>query len=208
MNDVRSVLFGLLGSLVVAGIAGCPSSAPPKVVDVEAIDAGSAGQNATTTRDSTTPGSTPPAAKPVAAGASSGPKAPPISLDSVMGAGKITIPAGKVVIVDFWATWCAPCKKSFPKLQELYVKYKASGLEIIAISVDDDKKGVAAFVKANGDAKFLVGWDKDHAIANQYKPENMPTTYILDKSGNIAHTHKGYRDGESEEIEKEIKALF
>ena len=206
MRNVRSLLAGLLGSFVIFGVAGCPSSAPPKVVDVEPIDAGSAGANATTTRDSTTPGSTPPAAKP--GGAARGPKAPPISVESVMGGGTITIPEGKVVIVDFWATWCGPCKKSFPKLQELYVKYKASGLEIIAISVDDDKKGVAAFVKANGDAKFLVGWDKGHAVANAYKPENMPTTYILDKTGHIAHTHKGYSDGEGEEIEKELKALF
>ena len=208
MRSARSGLAILLGSFIAVGIAGCPSAAPPKVVDVEPIDAGSAGANATTVRDSTTPGSTPVAAKPPAGGPARGPKAPPISLDSLTTAGKVTIPAGKVVIVDFWATWCGPCKKSFPKLQELYVKYKASGLEILAISVDDDKKGVVGFAKANGDAKFPIGWDKDKAVANAYKPENMPTTYIIDKSGNIAHTHKGYHDGEIEEIEREIKALF
>ena len=208
MPNARSGLALLLGSFVILGAVGCPSAAPPKVVDVESIDAGSAGSNATTVRDSTTPGSTPTPAKGSAGGKPRGPKAPPFSLDSVMGGGKVTIPEGKVVIVDFWATWCAPCKKSFPKLQELYVKYKSSGLEIIAISVDDDKKGVPGFVKANGDAKFLVAWDKDHAVANAFKPDSMPTTFILDKSGNIAHTHKGYRDGETDEMEKEIKALF
>ena len=208
MPNARSGLALLFGSFVILGAVGCPSAAPPKVVDIESIDAGSAGSNATTVRDSTTPGSTPIPAKGSAGGKPRGPKAPPFSLDSVMGGGKVTIPEGKVVIVDFWATWCAPCKKSFPKLQELYVKYKSSGLEIIAISVDDDKKGVPGFVKANGDAKFLVVWDKDHAVANAFKPDSMPTTFILDKSGNIAHMHKGYRDGEIDEMEKEIKALF
>ena len=79
MRNVRSLLAGLLGPIVIFGIAGCPSSAPPKVVDVEPIDAGSAGQNASTVRDSTTPGSTP-AAKPAPGGAASGPKAPPIAI--------------------------------------------------------------------------------------------------------------------------------
>ena len=137
-----------------------------------------------------------------------GPKAPAISLDSLTTSGKVTIPAGKVVIVDFWATWCAPCKKSFPKLQELYVKYRVSGLEIAAISVDDEKKDVAGFAKANGAVKFPVGWDKGHEVSAVWKPESMPTTFIIDKQGNIAHTHKGYRDGEIDEIEREIKALF
>ena len=76
-----------------------------------------------------------------------GDKAPNFTIDSMNGAGKMTVAPGKVTIVDFWATWCEPCKKSFPKLQELYVKYKASGLEIVAVSVDDEKNGIADFAK-------------------------------------------------------------
>ena len=84
-----------------------------------------------------------------------GDKAPAISLDSMNGTGKLAIAPGKVTIVDFWATWCGPCQKSFPKLQELYVKYKASGLEIVAVSVDEegDKGKIPDFVKTAG-AKF------------------------------------------------------
>jgi peroxiredoxin len=203
---VKNLIVMASSGLALAAIVGCPSSAaPPRTVDVEAIDAGSAGSNASTTRDSVTPGSTPVAtAKPPM---SSGPKAPPISLDSLTTPGKVTVPEGKVVIVDFWATWCEPCKKSFPKLQELYVKYKASGLEIAAISVDDDKNGVAAFAKTYG-AKFPIAWDKDHKVANLYKPESMPTTLVIDKHGTIVHVHKGYHEGEIDEIEREIKALF
>jgi cytochrome c biogenesis protein CcmG, thiol:disulfide interchange protein DsbE len=137
-----------------------------------------------------------------------GQKAPVFSLDAVNGKGKVTIVPGKVMIVDFWATWCEPCKKSFPKLQELYVKYQASGLEIAAISVDDESKGLIKFAKAHGDVKFPIGWDKGHKVADQWKPEKMPSTYVVDKSGVVRHVHQGYHEGEMAEIEKELKALF
>ncbi len=140
-------------------------------------------------------------------GVSKGDKAPGFSIASLNGQGKMTIAPGKVTIVDFWATWCEPCKKSFPKYQELYVKYKASGLEIVAVSVDDDKGGIPGFVKSYG-AKFPVGWDDGHKLADRWKPENMPSAYIVDKSGVVKHVHKGYHEGEEAEIEKEIKALF
>src|SRR5215212_6740729 len=70
------------------------------------------------------------------------------SMGSVSG-GKTGLEKGKVTLVDLWATWCEPCKKSFPKYQELYVKYKASGLEIVAVSVDEDetKKEIPSFIK-------------------------------------------------------------
>jgi peroxiredoxin len=135
------------------------------------------------------------------------PKAPTFSLASMTTSGKVEIAPGKVVIVDFWATWCEPCKKSFPKLQELYVKYKSSGLEIAAISVDDDRSNVAAFARAYG-ARFPVGWDDGHQVTEQFKPETMPTTYIVDKQGRIRHVHRGYHDGEVEELEREIKELL
>jgi len=140
-------------------------------------------------------------------GVKQGDKAPGFSFDSMNGAGKMAIASGKVTIVDFWATWCEPCKKSFPKYQELYVKYKASGLEIVAVSVDDDKGGIPEFVKTHG-AKFPVGWDEGHKIADRWKPENMPSAYIVDKTGVVKFVHKGYHDGEENEIEKELKGLF
>ena len=136
-----------------------------------------------------------------------GDSAPSFSVDSVNGQGKVALASGKVTIVDFWATWCEPCKKSFPKYQELYVKYKASGLEIAAVSVDDEKGGIPAFAKSHG-AKFPVGWDNGKKIADQYKPENMPTAYVVDKNGVVKFVHKGYHDGEEKELEKEIKSLL
>lgn len=129
------------------------------------------------------------------------------SLLAVNGGTKMTIDKGKVTIVDFWATWCEPCKKSFPKYQELYVKYKSSGLEILALSVDDEKKDIPDFIKTYG-AKFPVGWDEGHKIADCYKPPSMPSAYVIDKDGIIKHVHYGYHDGEEKDLEKEIKALL
>jgi peroxiredoxin len=149
----------------------------------------------------------PPASTKEDDGAASGAKAPAFSLASVMTAGTVEMRPGRVVIVDFWATWCEPCKKSFPKLQELYVKYKASGLEIAAISVDDDKSEIAAFVRAFG-VRFPVGWDEGHKVTEQWKLESMPSTYVVDKKGVIRHVHRGYHEGEIEEIEREVKALL
>ncbi len=129
------------------------------------------------------------------------------TLDQVNGGGKVALQSGKVMVVDFWATWCEPCKKSFPKLQELYVKYKASGLEIVAISEDDEKGGVAEFAKTYG-AKFPVAWDSDKNVAKKWNPKSMPSTFIVDRKGVVKFVHMGYRDGEEAEIEKEIKSLL
>ncbi len=114
---------------------------------------------------------------------------------------------GKVAIVDFWATWCGPCKKSFPKLQELNTKYKASGLTIVGISEDDDKAGIPAFAEELG-AKFPLAWDADKSIAGKWHPKSMPSTFILDRQGVVRFVHLGYHDGEEAEIEREVKSLM
>ena len=86
---------------------------------------------------------------------------------------------GKVVIIDFWATWCDPCKASFPKLEELSKKL-GDKAEIVGVSVDEESKGIAEFAKANG-ATFAVGWDEGHAIAKRWGDiTKMPTTFIVD----------------------------
>ena len=138
---------------------------------------------------------------------SEGRPAPSFSLSSITTKGKVGVALGKVTIVDFWATYCAPCRKSFPELQALYVKYKAKGLEIASVNVDEEDNTIAAFARDTG-AKFPIGWDKDMKIAGLYKPPMMPTTFVVDKTGVIRHIHAGYRDGTIAAIEAQIKDLL
>jgi cytochrome c biogenesis protein CcmG/thiol:disulfide interchange protein DsbE len=138
--------------------------------------------------------------------------APAFSLAVVAnGTGKVTLEdlLGKVVLLDFWGTFCEPCKKSFPRLQDLNAKYGASGLKIVGVSEDepDDKDKISDFASAYG-AKFTLGWDEDRSIARSYKPETMPSSFLIDKSGIVRYTHVGYHDGDQFELEKEVKELL
>lgn len=125
------------------------------------------------------------------------------------GSGKISMASlkGKVVVVDFWATWCEPCKKSFPKLQELNVKYKASGLEIIGISEDDESGGIAEFGK-NYNAKFPLAWDQGKTVAGKYDPKTMPTSFIIDRKGIVRFAFMGYHSEDDAKFEAHVKSLL
>jgi peroxiredoxin len=138
-----------------------------------------------------------------------GSPAPDFSAAWVNGKGRAAVKAssGKVLIVDFWATWCEPCKKSFPKLEDLYVKFKASGMDLIAVSEDDENSGLTDFGSTFG-AKFPLVWDDGKAIAGKWQPKSMPSTFIVDKKGIVRFVHLGYHDGEEAEIEKEVKSLL
>jgi len=139
-----------------------------------------------------------------------GKPAPSFTLDTANGKGKVNLASlkGKVVVVDFWATWCGPCKESFPKLQELYTKYATSGVEIVGVSEDDENQGIAEFGQAHGNAKFPIGWDNGKSIAAQYKPPTMPTSFVVDKNGIVRFVHVGYHDNDQAELEKELKGLL
>jgi peroxiredoxin len=138
--------------------------------------------------------------------------APDFSVKAVAnGSGTLSLKGmrGKVVLIDFWGTFCEPCKKSFPKLQDLNTKYSSSGLRIVGVSEDesDDKDKIPGFGDTYG-AKFPLAWDGDKSIAKHYKPETMPSSFIIDKKGVVRYAHVGYHDGEEVEVEKEIKELL
>jgi peroxiredoxin len=116
---------------------------------------------------------------------------------------------GSVILLDFWGTFCEPCKRSFPKLQDLYDKYSDKGLQILGVSEDevDDKDKIPGFAGTYG-VRFPVAWDEDKAIARQYKPETMPSTFVIDRKGVVRYAHAGYHNGEEIEIEKEVEELL
>lgn len=138
-----------------------------------------------------------------------GNKGPDFTRKIETGSGTISLHSlsGKVAVVDFWATWCEPCKKSFPKLEELSVKYKDGGLEIVGISEDDDKAGIPSFASGLG-TRFPLIWDEDKSIASKWQPKSMPTTFIVDRKGTVRFVHLGYHDGEEADIEREVKGLL
>jgi cytochrome c biogenesis protein CcmG/thiol:disulfide interchange protein DsbE len=135
--------------------------------------------------------------------------APPFVLQSINRKGVFSVKenVGKVIVIDFWATWCEPCKKSFPKLQGLYARYKSRGFVVIGVSQDDDSSSLAEFAHTYG-ADFPVGWDKDKEIVQKYDPKNMPTSFVIDRRGIVRFVHLGYRDGDEAELETQIKSLL
>jgi cytochrome c biogenesis protein CcmG, thiol:disulfide interchange protein DsbE len=124
----------------------------------------------------------------------------PVSLEALRGG---------VVVLDFWGTYCGPCKESFPKLEGLHEKYATKGLHVVGISEDepDDKDKIPRFAGEYG-AKFTIGWDEDKSIARRYRPETMPSTFVIDRKGVVRFVHVGYRDGDDVALEKEVKDLL
>jgi len=127
---------------------------------------------------------------------------------STLVGGNIPNTAGKVVIVDFWASWCGPCKASFPAFNRLHDKYASKGLVIIGIGVDDDAAKHAAFVTKTR-PKFSTVHDANKKAAAVFSPPAMPTTYIVDKKGVIRHVHEGFKGAKTEAAyTAEIEALL
>lgn len=141
-----------------------------------------------------------------------GKEAPEVQAEPVSGDGPTSLAEGKgqVVIVDFWATFCDPCRKSFPAYQELVDKY-AGDLAVIAVSVDDPEDVTVDEVKQFAEelgVSFPIVWDKGQETAGVYNPPKMPTSYIIDKEGILRHIHAGYESGEAAEIDEEVAALL
>jgi len=158
-----------------------------------------------------TGGGAPAAAAPDATGLLGNP-APDFSVTTVAGprgTASLKKLRGKVVLLDFWGTFCVPCKSSFPKLQALNAKYEGAGLQVVGVSEDEaeDKSKVPAFASSYG-AKFAIGWDEDRSIAQRYQPETMPSSFLIDKKGVVRFVHVGFRAGDEVEIEKEIQQLL
>jgi peroxiredoxin len=116
---------------------------------------------------------------------------------------------GRVLLLDFWATFCVPCKASFPALQALHVKYKDEGLVVVGVSEDDDPKSVVPQFLTETGATFPIAVDPAGTAAESaFKVGAMPTELIVDRHGVVRHRHEGLRDGELDEIAKQIEALL
>lgn len=136
-----------------------------------------------------------------------GSTAPAFELASADGKHKVelTSHAGKVVVVDFWATWCNPCHESFPAYQRLSEKF-GDKLVVIGVSVDDEPSGIPKFAKETG-AKFALVWDDGQVTSKSYQPPTMPTAFVIDPSGVVRFVHSGFHPGDEQALEAEISSL-
>jgi peroxiredoxin len=115
--------------------------------------------------------------------------------------------SGKVILVNYWATWCGPCKKEIPEFNELYAEYKDRGLVILGISADDDPETLRAFAsEMSMEYPVLVGKDRDDVLDAFGPLVGYPTTFIVGRDGSVCETHLG--PGTREDFEKTIKALL
>ncbi|MEI7840603.1 MAG: TlpA disulfide reductase family protein [Methylococcaceae bacterium] len=115
--------------------------------------------------------------------------------------------AGKVIYLDFWASWCAPCKTSFPLLNKLHQKLKAQGFEVVAINLDEDKTLGEKFLQ-EVPVDFTVLRDAKGEWADQYVVESMPTSFIIDKNGIVQKIHHGFVSDDIKELEAKITELL
>jgi thiol-disulfide isomerase/thioredoxin len=114
---------------------------------------------------------------------------------------------GKVVFLNFWATWCPPCRSEMPSMEKLYQRYKNNGLEFIAVDIMEDKSDVAGFVK-DFKLTFPVAIDRDGHVSNDYGISAIPTTFIIDRNGKIIASVTGSRNWDSPAIIAAFEVLL
>ncbi len=103
---------------------------------------------------------------------------------------------GKVLLVDFWASWCQPCAESFPVLEELHKKYAAEGLVIVAVSADEKKADMEKFLKKRP-VTFCVVRDAAQKLVGQADVNTMPTSFLIDRAGKVRFLHDGFHGAET-----------
>jgi cytochrome c biogenesis protein CcmG/thiol:disulfide interchange protein DsbE len=129
--------------------------------------------------------------------------APAIAINTAKGPLKLSDLKGKVVLVDFWATWCGPCKMSIPGIQKLYSQKKKDGFEVLGVAMEDDNgEGIPAFVRKMG-MTYPVGMPVERESVQKYVDGGIPTMALVDKSGNLRWKSQGY----SEEVEAKMGAF-
>ena len=111
---------------------------------------------------------------------------------------------GQVVVVDFWASWCVPCRRSFPWLNAMRAKYADRGLVIIGVNVDKSREDAERFL-ASTPATFEIVYDPEGALPARFGVNGMPSSFVFDRSGKLVVTHLGFRNGRRAEYERVLR---
>ncbi len=133
--------------------------------------------------------------------------APPIAIRTPQGVVSLDQLKGKVVLVDFWATWCGPCRMSIPGVEQMYQKHHARGLEVLGVSIDTDPSGIPDFVR---DMKmtYPAGQVIDPQLANAYDIGSIPLTVLVDRKGHVRWKQSGFSPELEVALEETIKKLL
>ena len=134
-------------------------------------------------------------------------KAPVFELPGDSGSIALEAYQNQVVFIDFWASWCVPCKYSFPWLNQMQERYGEDGFKVIGINVDKDKAMAAKFLE-RVPATFDIAYDPEGEVADLYSLKVMPSSYLIDRDGNLVHAHKGFKTSDGSRMEDMIRKLL
>jgi cytochrome c biogenesis protein CcmG, thiol:disulfide interchange protein DsbE len=136
-----------------------------------------------------------------------GAAAPQFDLPGATGNVKLADMKGKFVYVDFWASWCGPCKQSFPWMNDLQAKLGPKGLQVVGINVDAKQEDAQKFL-SQVPAKFTVAFDAKGDFPKKYGIKGMPSSVLVGPDGQVIWSHTGFKEGEAHEIEEKIAAAI
>lgn len=114
---------------------------------------------------------------------------------------------GKVIVLDFWASWCVPCRRSFPWMNEMQRKYGDEGLVVIAVNLDTHRSEAEEFLQKYP-ADFSVYFDTDRELAKDYGVEAMPSSFLINRDGEIVERHLGFKSSKTDAYEASIVAAI
>lgn len=135
-------------------------------------------------------------------------KAPDFTLKSATGSNvRLSELRGRVVLVNFWATWCTPCKEELPYFNQLYGRYRSVGLEVLGVNIDKSSAQASQMRDALG-LSFPVLFDPAGKTSDLYQIRSMPTTFVVAKDGTLRHVHWGFGPTDPDRYEAEIRALL
>lgn len=115
---------------------------------------------------------------------------------------------GKVVLLDIWASWCAPCKAEMPELDAIAARLRTRGVEVLAVSIDEDRKAAESFLKTRKSWALTLAHDPAGAVPETLQPPTMPTSYVIDSAGIVRHINAGYEPGDAAKLEAQLLALL
>lgn len=114
---------------------------------------------------------------------------------------------GQVVLINFWASWCNPCRQELPLLGKIYAQYRPAGFTLLAVNLDDNRKDAEAMLKRL-DLRFATLFDGDKNVAKLYGVDTMPATLVIDRDGRVRYVHRGYYAGYEKKYEQQVRELL